>query len=362
MLGSQALDTALGLVLLLFVLATAASTLLELANRVGRKRSRNLESALGNLLGGTGGSGANATAAISALRTTSVYAAATAASRGEAPAYLSAKSFADATLELASTVGRSSDATLPPELRERLDTLLQESGNDSLELRAGLERWFDEAMGRLSDAYKRQATYMLGLIGFALAVLTNASVPDVTARLWNASVTRATVVAAAQNAAQGKGVETLTEVARTTDQLAELAIPLGWVGGVPGGFGWWLGHLLGWALTAVLVMVGAPFWFELLGRLITFRVGGSGGQPPRADQDPAAATPRVLARDANPAFIESVVRAVRPGGGAGGAGGGAPGADPEVEISIPESPLITNVRRAVEGSAATPKRSSPSSP
>jgi len=344
MLGSQSLDTAVGLVLLLFVLATAASSLLELVNRLGRKRSRDLEATLGRLLGGSGGGGAAATAAVTALRRTSVYAAATAASGGNAPAYLSAKSFADATLELASTVGQSTDETLPPELRDRLDLLLQESGDDSLELRAGLERWFDEAMGRLSDTYKKQASFMLGLLGLALAVVLNASLPEVAARLWNASVTRAAVVAAAQNAAQGKGVETLTEVARTTDQLAELSIPLGWAGGVPGGAGWWVGHLFGWGLTAVLVMVGAPFWFDLLGRLITFRVGGSGGQPPRADQDPAAATPRVLARDANPAFAEA-------GGSVGppvGSQGVAPGSVP-----TGESPLITHVRRAVAASALT---------
>lgn len=334
MLGSQALDTAVGLVLLLFVLATAASSLLELVNRIGRKRAKNLEAALGHLLGGSGGRGAAATAAVAALQRTSVYAAATTASGGRAPAYLSAKSFADATLELASTVGRSTDETLPPELRERLDLLLQESGDDTLELRAGLERWFDEAMGRLSDTYRKQATFMLGLIGLMLSVVVNASLPDVVGRLWNASVTRAAVVAAAQNAAQGKGVETLTEVARTTDRLAELSIPLGWAGGVPGGAGWWLGHLFGWALTAVLVMVGAPFWFELLGRLITFRVGGSGGQPPRAALDPAAATPRVLAREANPAFAQA-------------AGGQTQGVRPGSGPTVPESPLIANVRSAV---------------
>jgi hypothetical protein len=326
MFGSQALDTALGLVLLLFVLATAASTLLELANRLTRKRARNLEAALGHLLGGTGGSGAQATAALAQLRRTSVYGAATAASGGQPPAYLSAKSFADATLELADTVGQSADEVLPPELRDRLDVLLQESG-DSLVLRAGLERWFDEAMGRLSDWYRRQAAYLLGLIGFALAVLTNASVPDVAARLWNASVTRAAVVAAAQNAAQGRSAETLTEVARTTDRLAEIAIPLGWAGGVQGGALWWVGHLLGWALTAVLVMVGAPFWFELLGRLVTFRVGGSGGQPPGAAQDPAAATSRLLARETLPTQQTQ-----------------------QGAIAAVESPLVAHVRRAVDRS------------
>jgi hypothetical protein len=108
-------------------------------------------------------------------------------------------------------------------------------------------------------------------------------------------------------------------------------------------------------------MVGAPFWFELLERLVSFRSGGSGGQPARADQDPAAATPRVLARDQNPAFIASVLRAVSPGAsgqGGPGAAGGQPGAPGEVEVSVPESELLRNIKRAV--AAGAPSAASPS--
>ncbi|MDQ6716607.1 MAG: hypothetical protein M3Z83_10910, partial [Actinomycetota bacterium] len=246
MFGSQALDTAVGLVLMLLVLATAASSILELVNRLGHKRSRDLQRAVGTLLGGTGGSGADATAALEAFRRTSVYAASSSAGSAE-PAHLSAKSFADATLELAARAGESAERVLPRQLNDRIATLLQEAGNDVLELRAGLERWFDEAMGRLSDAYKRQASFALGILGFVLAVATNASTPDVVARLWTAPVTRESVISAAQNVGQGRDASALADVARTTDALAQLSIPVGWSGGTPGGFGWWFGHLLGWA-------------------------------------------------------------------------------------------------------------------
>ncbi|MEP6650708.1 MAG: hypothetical protein ABJA74_12490 [Lapillicoccus sp.] len=350
MFGSQALDTALGLVLMLFVLATAASSILELVNRLARTRAKNLERTLGELLGGTGNGGADATAALAALKRTSVYAAATDSSGGRAPAYLSAKSFADAVLELASDAGSLPDVVLPGQLRERLLALLQESSNDALELRAGLERWFDEAMGRLSDAYKRQATLWLGVLGFVLAVVINAATPDVVARLWTAPVTREAVVSAAQNVGQDGNASLLRDVAGITNTLTEVSIPLGWAGVAPGGFGWWVGHLLGWGLTAVLVTVGAPFWFELLERLITFKSGGTGGQPARADQDPAAATPRVLARDQNPAYIASVLRAVTPSGASG-----TPG---EVEVSVPESELLQNIKRAVAAGAPTAAGSS----
>lgn len=365
MFGSQALDTAVGLVLMLFILATAASSILELMNRIGRKRSRNLEHAIGTLLGGSGNGGADARAALDAFRRTSVYAGAISAAGRSGPAYLSAKSFADATLELAARTGESTERVLPRQLNDRIAVLLQEASNDALELRAGLERWFDEAMGRLSDAYRKQAILTLGVLGFLLAAVSNASTPDVVARLWNGPVTRESVVSAAQNVGQGRDASALADVARTTDALAQLSVPVGWVGGVPSGAGWWLGHLLGWALTAVLVMVGAPFWFDLLGRLVSFRSGGSGGQPPRADQDPAAATPRVLARDSNPAFIASVLRAVSgPVAGGGGAPPGRPpgqGAAPELEIAVPESELLRNIKRALvlPPSAAARGRATP---
>jgi hypothetical protein len=346
MFGSQALDTAIGLVLMLFILATAASSILELINRLARTRSKNLQSALGSLLGGTGNGGADAQAGLFALQRTSVYAAATDSSGGKAPAYLSAKSFADAVLELASDAGSAPDVVLPKQLRDRLQTLLQEHSNDTLELRAGLERWFDEAMGRLSDSYKRQATLWLGALGFGLAVVVNAATPDVVARLWTAPVTREAVVSAAQNVGDAGNAGLLRDVAGITNTLTEVSIPVGWMGVAPDGFGWWLGHVLGWALTAVLVMVGAPFWFELLERLITFRSGGTGGQPARADQDPAAATPRVLARDQNPAYIAAALRVVGPTGTPG-----SPGMPGEVEVSVPESQLLQNIKRAIALSA-----------
>jgi hypothetical protein len=321
---------------MLFVLATAASSILELINRLARTRAKDLEQALGSLLGGAGNGGADAAAALTELRRTSVYAAATQSSDGKAPAYLSAKAFADAVLELASDAGSSPDVVvLPRQLRDRLQTLLQESSTDALELRAGLERWFDEAMSRLSDAYKRQATLWLGVLGFGLAVLVNAATPDVVARLWTAPVTREAVVSAAQNVGENGNAPLLRDVAGVTNALTEVSIPVGWAGVAPDGFGWWAGHLLGWGLTAVLVMVGAPFWFELLERLVTFKSAGSGGQPARADQDPAAATPRVLARDQNP----SLGAAWPPG---------APAQAP-----APESQLMRNIKHAVAASAPT---------
>ena len=38
----------------------------------------------------------------------------------------------------------------------------------------------------------------------------------------------------------------------------------------------WLGHIIGWLITISAVSLGAPFWFDLLGKIANLR--GSGGR------------------------------------------------------------------------------------
>ena len=54
MFGSQALETAIGLALLFFVLASAASAIVEAVSRILQKRARDLEATLHDMLTGRG--------------------------------------------------------------------------------------------------------------------------------------------------------------------------------------------------------------------------------------------------------------------------------------------------------------------
>ena len=49
-----------------------------------------------------------------------------------------------------------------------------------------------------------------------------------------------------------------------------------------------MSHVVGWLLTGALLMLGAPFWFDLLSRLVSLR--NAGKAPPAAAQDPSSAT------------------------------------------------------------------------
>jgi hypothetical protein len=307
--GSQVLDTAIGLAMMLFVIATTASMIAEIISRVMNKRASDLERAIGGMLGQKGDTDPDFQAALSLFKETSVYQAASTAggkhlfSRAvQAPSYLSAKAFADAIVELlvdekAGALTKLDD--LPRNLRKRIQPLVKEAGDDLVAFKAGLERWFDDTMDRAEGAYKRWTTLLLFCIGLVIAVAGNASTVDVAQKLYVSSVTREAVVQAADSVVvdRARTTEDLTTLAGATDTLAALHLPVGWDANSDdflvhlktwswdrGDFG----TLFGWLLTALLVMLGAPFWFDLLNKLVALRTSGT--KPPTAENDQSSAT------------------------------------------------------------------------
>ncbi len=287
MLGSQALETAIGLALLFFVLATATSALVELVSKRLKKRHRDLEQAIGTMLAGGEVSWTGAATIDDRFRGTTVYRSADAAAGKAGVTYLSAKSFADAAVELARTAD-----SVPLGLAARMDQVYADVGDDLTHFKAGLESWFDETMAGVESQYKKWATTWLFAAGVVLAVLVNASAVDVAGDLWNDAATREAVVAAAESTTSaGQDATTIEEVAASTDALKELGLPVGWsepMFDASHDGGWWVSHVVGWLLTGALLMLGAPFWFDLLSRLVSLR--NSGRAPEAAARDDTSAT------------------------------------------------------------------------
>jgi hypothetical protein len=228
------------------------------------------------------------------------------------PSYLSAKAFAEAVMEMLDNDGVLDKVEMPPNLKKRLESLVleckslaQESKGDLIAVKAGLERWFDETMERLGGAYKRWATLSLFLVGFILAGLLNASTLNVAHDLWKDSVTRQTVVDSASKLVEdGGGAEQLSAIAGAADRLQQLDLPLGWDGQRAADFfsSWhWTVSLAGWLLTALLVMMGAPFWFDLLSRLANLRT--TGPKPPLAAEDETSANKFAKSATLTPATV-----------------------------------------------------------
>jgi hypothetical protein len=297
-LGSQVLEVATGLVLMFFVLALASSSIVELFARVLNTRAKQLEDGIRSMVGNP-----------DLIYQTSVFGALSGASGANAkgtktrkPSYVSARAFADATVEAIGVLKAGANdaaqvrAALPVNLRHRLDAITNEVGDDLTKIKAALETWFDDTMDRVSGAFKRWSQTVLVIVALVLAIAANASATRVAATLWHDPAVRTAVTRAAGNVASPDGKppapKDLKDVAKTVGGLKSLGLPVGWSSDWhdPGGY---IGTALGWLLTALLVMLGAPFWYGLLTKLVSLR--STGGTPPKAAKDPASATSQVAA-------------------------------------------------------------------
>jgi hypothetical protein len=192
--------------------------------------------------------------------------------------------------------------------------------------RLNLESWFNDAMDRLSGTYKRNAQITAFIIGVILALLLNVDSINVATSLWREPTLRQAIIAQAQNytpPAATKGTTTTTplqNIPALETQLQALNIPFGWTfaafntGGrtcsllpVQAGQVWgipsqdssarpvclrfsnlppdliaWLVKILGLLMTGAAAAQGAPFWFDILGKLVNVR--GTGANP--SEQQP----------------------------------------------------------------------------
>ena len=312
MFGSQAIEVAIGLVLAFFLLATAASAVVEVISALYQKRAQDLEAALNRMQGASGTATDLVGKPQSKVQETSVFMAISPpdVKRGiwpikwgtVKPSYLSAKAFADAVAEMivkakhATTTADELYDALPPTLRDRLQPIVSEVKSDATAIKAGLESWFDDTMARLEGSYKRWAQIWLFVVALALVIGANASAYRMADVLYRdpavrAAVTQsATATATAGQSADSQSItDNLDKVADTVSSLDSLGLPVGWHHWNKPGGTW--ATILGWLVTALLVMLGAPFWFGVLTKLVSLR--STGERPAKAPDDSTSATTEI---------------------------------------------------------------------
>ncbi|HEX2696916.1 MAG TPA: hypothetical protein VHM28_04360 [Anaerolineales bacterium] len=131
--------------------------------------------------------------------------------------------------------------------------------------RKNVEDWFNNVMVRASAEYKQRAQTWAFIIGTVIALLFNVDTINISVRLWREPALRAAVVEQAQIQVQSNALPTA---------LDKLVIPVGW-NGFPANWVDWLYKVLGLALSGAAAMQGAPFWFDILRKLIGFKEPGS---------------------------------------------------------------------------------------
>jgi hypothetical protein len=154
--------------------------------------------------------------------------------------------------------------------------------------RESVESWYDLTMDRVSGWYKRRTQVALIVIATIATLLANADSFQIGKALWNDDAVRASVVAQAQRSVeQGQGQPDVgTGVSESAETLSEqvahvsaLELPLGWSTDPddPRWFDDWqgaVGKALGLLATILALTLGAPFWFDLLGRVSRIRTTG----------------------------------------------------------------------------------------
>ena len=156
-------------------------------------------------------------------------------------------------------------------LKDILLALIDDGEDAAAALKDRLTGWFDEGMSRVAGWYKRQAQAIIFVIAGTVTVATNASSIHMAEEFWRNDALRMQIAAQAQVAAQVAEVAGLE-----TSSLKNLeAFPIGWTA-LPCGAMDWFKTLLGWFITTAAVSLGAPFWFDLLGKVANLR--GSGGE------------------------------------------------------------------------------------
>lgn len=194
--------------------------------------------------------------------------------------------------------------------------------------RQNVEKWFNDAMDRLSGLYKRKVQTASFLVGLFLAICLNIDSIGIAIALWREPTLRQTIVAQAeayiQQQSQGAEedgmpvVSPVITVKALQDQLRDLTLPVGWVSdplprqgatctpysistyaedgspihimGVPLGqvcypltntpplnaehWVGWLIKALGMVLSGAAAAQGAPFWFDILKKFVNIRSSG----------------------------------------------------------------------------------------
>ncbi|MBM3521523.1 MAG: hypothetical protein FJX57_01085 [Alphaproteobacteria bacterium] len=175
------------------------------------------------------------------------------------------------------------------ELRNALGAMLGDAQASVDQLRATVAKWFDDSMDRVGGWYKRRTQFAGFAVGLFVAMAINADAINVVRTIAADQTLRQELVALAQSV---QAMEKQADRMQTLrDELKRL--PIGWYkascgqtaptktcnepatwADFPANLEFWPLSILGWLITALAVKLGAPFWFDLMSKLLKVRATG----------------------------------------------------------------------------------------
>lgn len=217
------------------------------------------------------------------------------------PSYIPARNFALALLDMAArgpqTDGTSSNPGAPvlslasvranvlllqnEAVQRVLLTAIDSAQGDLERAVASLEAWYDSGMERVAGWYKRSTQWIIFWIALFVAIAGNIDTLAIANYLYRNDAARAVLVERA-SAAVADAAALERSYQQSQQALAELQLPIGWGAAAPAKtasagaarpthIGSLVAALVGWMLTALAATLGAPFWFDVLQRVMVIR-------------------------------------------------------------------------------------------
>ena len=312
MFGSQVLDVIVGLVFVYLLLSIICTSVNEMIVSLFSLRGRTLAKGIANLLADKQMNGLEKLIYDHPL-VQSLY-------RGSRkPSFIPSHTFAQAFLDGIAPGKDDAKATMSDirtavnglpddsELKRILLVFLRQSGDDFEKFQNNIETWFDDAMARVSGWYKRQSQIIILVLAFLITGITNADTLRIVTQLSADPALRAAVASQAKGFAGQRGNEAIQppktagqdsspsagkdggastvqpQSSTTGDQQETLRKTLQSVQQTGIHFGWetmpekweWVDKAIGLLLTAIAVSLGAPFWFDILDKVIKMRSSGA---------------------------------------------------------------------------------------
>ena len=320
MFGSTILDMAAGIIFGFLAISLFTSAAVEAINSLLNARTKNLKTGVMALVNDPDFTGLAKQLYQHAL--VSPLGPGAADPLKNAPAYIDKMQFAEALLDITGLTAASPaaaqapgpqaaaapkaqidalnarvDSISNPQIKQLLEGIVNRSAGDIEQVKVGLANWFDNGMDRLSGQFKRRTQVMTFVIALLAAFLVNLDTIRVATLLWEQPAiveklksTSITELSSPKNSNEAfkSGQNLVTAI----NKLAQENFPVGWP---PGHFfeiqdeenTWkafwvaspsiWYRPILGWFITAVAALFGAPFWFDMLQSIV--RLKGSGPSP-----------------------------------------------------------------------------------
>ena len=279
----------------LLLLSLLATTIMEFIAAGFSLRGKNLEKALKNLLASTDAD----EQVLSAFKKNSLYRQLSYrfGKKRYPPSYMSANSFQSILFDVIldgkdAGVGNLKERISQiqdEDLRNVLNQLMQESEEHLDTFKENVRGWYDNIMGRASGWYKKSTQKILVVVGLLIAVVFNADTIALYQHLEsNPESVEKLVVLAESFVEENEGVSLQQqdrEFAEAYDNLKGIinteinqiqSYGIGWknVNLLAMERSQWGIKILGWIVTALSISLGAPFWFDLLRKIVNIRSAG----------------------------------------------------------------------------------------